>query len=38
MSGSTLPASSASKNFWTRIPLSIRVLAGVALGILSAAR
>lgn len=33
MSGSMLPEDSAQKNFWTRIPLSYRILSAVALGI-----
>ena len=33
MSGSSLPDSSVRKNFWTRIPLSFRILGAVALGI-----
>ncbi|MEI6233575.1 MAG: dicarboxylate/amino acid:cation symporter [Planctomycetota bacterium] len=36
MSGSPMPgSSSAHKNLWTRIPLSFRILGGVALGILT---
>jgi hypothetical protein len=37
MSGSSLPDSSVRKNFWTRIPLSFRILGAVALGIATGA-